>query len=159
MKSYRYLYGPVPSRRLGRSVGIDLVPHKICTYDCIYCQIGKTTKRTLLRKAYVPQEEILKEVQAFLDENVTIDLFSLSGSGEPTLHSRIRSVIEGIRNLSPVPVAVITNGSLLYDEGVRKDLLHADVVLPSLDDVSPEVFVKINRPPPALAVKNVLTGM
>ena len=159
VKNFRHLYGPVPSRRLGRSLGIDLVPHKVCTYDCIYCQIGETTERTFLRKEYIPQEEILEEVQAFLNKDLPIDHFSLSGSGEPTLHSNIRSVIEGIKNLSPVPVAVITNGSLLYDEEVRGDLLRADLVLPSLDAVSPEVFLKVNRPPPGLSVEEVIEGM
>ncbi|MBP1697645.1 MAG: radical superfamily protein, partial [Deltaproteobacteria bacterium] len=124
MKKYHHLYGPVPSRRLGRSLGIDLVPHKICTYDCIYCQIGKTTEKTLARKAYVPVNEILEEVGRFLQEETSsTDVLSLAGSGEPTLHSQIRSVIEGIKAITSIPVAVITNGSLLYEEEVRQDLL------------------------------------
>src|SRR4030042_1747383 len=132
-KQYRHLYGPVPSRRLGRSLGIDLVPHKICTYDCIYCQIGKTTEKTLQRKEYVPVQEILEEVEAFLkEEHPPIDYLSLGGSGEPTLHSKIRSIIEGIQTLTVLPVAVITNGSLFYEREAREDLLRADVVLPSL---------------------------
>lgn len=160
MKRYCYLYGPVPSRRLGRSLGIDLVPHKICTYDCVYCQIGKTTERTLLRKEYLPKEKVLGEVKAFLLEgNSSIDHFSLSGSGEPTLHSQIRLVIEGINAMSSVPVAVITNGSLLYEERVREDLLQADIVLPSLDAVSLEIFTRINRPHSGLSVEKVIEGM
>jgi wyosine [tRNA(Phe)-imidazoG37] synthetase (radical SAM superfamily) len=160
MNSFRHLYGPVPSRRLGRSLGIDLVPHKICTYDCIYCQIGKTTKRTLLRKEYIPKEEVLEEVKAFLlSGDSPIDHFSLSGSGEPTLHSHIRSIIEGIKKMSSIPVAVITNGSLLYEEEVRKDLLRADIVLPSLDAVSPEVFKRINRPHRNISVEKAIEGM
>jgi wyosine [tRNA(Phe)-imidazoG37] synthetase (radical SAM superfamily) len=160
METYRHLYGPVPSRRLGKSLGIDLVPHKICTYDCIYCQIGKTTKKTLQRKEYIPSQEILNEVKLFLEEGASsIDYFSLSGSGEPTLHSQIRSIIERIKKITSIPVAVITNGSLLYKEEVRKDLLQADVVLPSLDAVSAEVFARINRPPSELSVKKVIEGM
>ena len=159
MKKYRHLYGPVPSRRLGRSLGIDLVPHKICTYDCIYCQIGKTTKWTLVRREYVPVKEVLKEVKAFLSEEVPFDHFSLAGSGEPTLHSKIRSIIKGIKEMSSVPVAVITNGSLLYMKTVREDLLQADIVLPSLDAVSPETFEKINRPHEKLNVEKVIEGM
>jgi wyosine [tRNA(Phe)-imidazoG37] synthetase (radical SAM superfamily) len=160
MKGYRYLYGPVPSRRLGRSLGIDLVPHKICTYNCIYCQIGKTTKKTLLRKEYVSEEEVLEEVKEFLSKgDPPIDYFSLSGSGEPTLHSKIGSIIEGIKRLSSVPVAVITNGSLLFEEEVRKDLLLVDVILPSLDGVSPEVFGRINRPDRRVSIKKVIEGM
>jgi wyosine [tRNA(Phe)-imidazoG37] synthetase (radical SAM superfamily) len=160
MKRYQYLYGPVPSRRLGRSLGIDLVPHKICTYDCIYCQIGKTTDKTLVRKEYVPVRDILEEVKRFLkEETSSIDYLSLSGSGEPTLHSQIRLVIEGIKAITSIPVAVITNGSLLYEEEVRQDLLLADIVLPSLDAVSSEVFMKINRPCPEFFIEKVIEGL
>ncbi len=160
MKSYRHLYGPVPSRRLGRSLGIDLVPHKICTYDCIYCQIGKTTKKTLLRKEYVPEKEVLEEVKTFLLKgSSSIDYLSLSGSGEPTLHSKIRSIIKGIKEITTIPVAVITNGSLLCEREVREDLLQADVVLPSLDAVSPEIFMKINRSHKKLSIERVIEGM
>ena len=160
MKSYRHLYGPVPSRRLGRSLGIDLVPHKICTYDCIYCQIGKTTEKTLARKEYAPVTEILEEVGSFLQEETSsTDVLSLAGSGEPTLHSQIRSVIEGIKAITSIPVAVITNGSLLYEEEVRQDLLSVDLVLPSLDAVSSEVFRKINRPRKGFSVEKVIEGL
>jgi wyosine [tRNA(Phe)-imidazoG37] synthetase (radical SAM superfamily) len=160
MEKYRYLYGPVPSRRLGRSLGIDLIPNKICTYDCIYCQIGKTIQKTLTRKEYVPVGEVLEEVESFLGrETASIDHLSLSGSGEPTLHSKIRSVIEGIKALTSIPVAVITNGSLLYEEEVRKDLLSADLVLPSLDAVSPKIFRKINRPDSKLFVEKIIEGL
>lgn len=160
MKSYLHLYGPVPSRRLGRSLGIDLVPHKICTYDCIYCQIGDTTEKTLARKEYVPVREIIEEVERFLKEGAhSVDHLSLSGSGEPTLHSQIRSVIEGIKAITSIPVAVITNGSLLSEEEVRQDLLRADIVLPSLDAVSSDVFMKINRPRPGFSVEKVIEGL
>ena len=160
MKAFRYLYGPVPSRRLGRSLGVDLVPHKICTYDCIYCQIGRTTRKTLLRKEYVPKEEVLEEVKAFLlNGGSSIDHFSLSGSGEPTLHSQIGSVIQGIKEMSSIPVAVLTNGSFLCEEEVREDLLRADIVLPSLDAVSKEVFTRINRPHKRISVEKVIEGL
>lgn len=160
MKSFKYLYGPVPSRRLGRSLGIDLVPHKICTYDCIYCQIGKTTQKTLVRKEYVPVMEVIEEVDFFLkEETSSIDYLSLSGSGEPTLHSKIRSVIEGIKGITSIPIAVITNGSLLYLEEVRQDLLYADVVLPSLDAVSSETFLRMNRPDEELSAEKMVEGL
>ena len=160
MRHFQYLYGPVPSRRLGRSLGIDLVPYKICTYDCIYCQIGSTTEKTLVRKEYAPVSEILREVREFLrEEDSSIDHLSLSGSGEPTLHSHIRSVIEGIKAITSIPIAVIANGSLLYDEEVRRDLLRADTVLPSLDAVSADVFMKINRPHPGFTVEKVIEGL
>ena len=160
MKSFRHLYGPVPSRRLGRSLGIDLVPHKICTYDCIYCQIGNTTEKTLVRREYVPVGDILEEVKRFLKEGTSsIDHLSLSGSGEPTLHSQIRSIIEGIKTITSIPIAALTNGSLFYEEEVRKNLLGADIVLPSLDAVSSEVFMKINRPRPGFSIEKVIEGM
>jgi len=160
MKNYRYIYGPVPSRRLGRSLGIDLVPHKICTYDCIYCQIGKTTEKTIVRKEYAPVREILEEVGRFLKEGTSsVDHLSLGGSGEPTLHSKIRSIIEGLKNMTLIPVAVITNGFLLWEPEVREDLLQADIVLPSLDAVSQEVFMEINRPRSGFSIKKVIEGM
>jgi wyosine [tRNA(Phe)-imidazoG37] synthetase (radical SAM superfamily) len=145
---------------LGRSLGIDLVPHKICTYDCIYCQIGKTTKKTLLRKEYVPVKGVLEEVKTFLlEEGSSVDYLSLGGSGEPTLHSKIGSVIKGIKEITTIPVAVITNGSLLCEKEVREDLLQADVVLPSLDAVSPQVFMKINRSHRRLSIERIIEGM
>ncbi len=160
MKTFRHLYGPVPSRRLGRSLGIDLVPHKVCSYDCIYCQIGQTTEKTLLRKEYIPSQEVLGELKTFLSKNgSSVDHISLSGSGEPTLHSKIGLVIEGIKEMTLIPVAVLTNGSLLYEEEVRKDLIGADVVLPSLDAVSSETFMRINRPYMGLSVEKVIEGM
>jgi wyosine [tRNA(Phe)-imidazoG37] synthetase (radical SAM superfamily) len=160
MSTYRHLYGPVPSRRLGRSLGIDLVPPKVCTYDCIYCQVGQTTQKDLQRKEYIPVKEVLEEVRRFLSKGETpIDHFSLSGSGEPTLHSRIGSVIQGIKGMSSIPVAVLTNGSLLYSEEVRNDLRQADVILPSLDAVSPGVFKRINRPYKGMSVKKVIKGL
>jgi wyosine [tRNA(Phe)-imidazoG37] synthetase (radical SAM superfamily) len=160
MKRYQYLYGPVPSRRLGRSLGIDLVPHKICTYDCLYCQIGSTTEKTLFRREYVPVNEILEELKRFLKEEASsTDHLSMTGSGEPTLHSQIGLMIEEIKTITSIPVAVITNGSLLYRDEVRQDLLHADIVLPSLDAVSSEAFLKINRPHPDFSIEKVIEGM
>jgi wyosine [tRNA(Phe)-imidazoG37] synthetase (radical SAM superfamily) len=160
MKAFRHLYGPVPSRRLGRSLGIDLVPHKVCSYNCIYCQIGETTEKTLLRKEYIPTQEVLGELRAFLSKNgSSFDHISLSGSGEPILHSKIRLVIEGIKEMTLIPVAVLTNGSLLYEEEVRKDLIGADIILPSLDAVSSETFMRINRPYKGLSVEKVIEGM
>jgi wyosine [tRNA(Phe)-imidazoG37] synthetase (radical SAM superfamily) len=160
MREFQHLYGPVPSRRLGRSLGVDLVPHKICTYDCIYCQVGKTTEKTLLRKEYIPKDEVLEEVKTFLSKRDSpIDHISLSGSGEPTLHSKIRSVIEGIKEMTSIPVAVLTNGSLLFLEEVREDLIPSDIVLPSLDAVSTDVFSRINRPSRGLTVEKMIDGL
>jgi wyosine [tRNA(Phe)-imidazoG37] synthetase (radical SAM superfamily) len=145
---------------LGRSLGVDLVPHKVCTFNCIYCQIGETTEKTLIRKEYVPVNEILNEIETFLREGSSlVDYLSLGGSGEPTLHSEIGRIIEGIKAITSIPVAVITNGALLYDQGVREDLLKADVILPSMDAISPDVFEKINRPYPGFSIERMIEGL
>ena len=162
MRTYRYLYGPVPSRRLGASLGIDLIPKKVCSYDCIYCQIGKTTHRTQKRKAYYPTDAIKQELKEFLSdpENAKrVDILTFSGSGEPTLHKDIGELIRYLKGWTPLPVAVITNGSLLWDPGVQDDLLSADRVVPSLDAVVAESFETVNRPVAGLSVDRVINGL
>lgn len=157
---YQFLFGPVPSRRLGMSLGVDLVPKKVCSLDCVYCEVGKTTKLTVERNEYVPFEKVTAEIERYLTENPDPDFFTFSGSGEPTLNSRIGDVIAFIKKRRPdVPVAVLTNGTLLHDPEVRRDLLCADVVLPSLDAVSEEVFQKINRPDSRLSVTGCIEGL
>ncbi|NOZ35039.1 MAG: radical SAM protein [Chlorobi bacterium] len=144
---YKYLFGPVPSRRLGMSLGVDLVPHKVCTLDCVYCECGATTKLTLDRKEYILYDKVTVELEHFFSENPDPDYITFSGSGEPTLNSRIGDVLNFIKKIKPhIPVAVLTNGTLLQDETVRKELMNADVVLPSLDAVVQSSFNKINRP-------------
>jgi len=157
--SFRHVFGPVPSRRLGRSLGIDLVPYKTCSYDCIYCQLGRTVEKTLIRKEYVPLEAVLNETARRLAEEVEPDYITLSGSGEPTLYSRLDELIAGIKRLTPVPVSVLTNGSLLWNPEVRRGLLGADVVIPSLDAGSEDVFKRVNRPHRDLNFAEVLSGM
>jgi wyosine [tRNA(Phe)-imidazoG37] synthetase (radical SAM superfamily) len=145
MNAARHIYGPVPSRRLGRTLGIDPVPSKTCTYDCIYCQIGRTTDRTLERREYVPVAEILEELARVLSEGVVVDYIVIAGSGEPTLHSRLGEIIRGAHALSGLPVVVITNGSLLWMREVREDLMAADIVMPSLDAGDSHTFHYVNR--------------
>jgi wyosine [tRNA(Phe)-imidazoG37] synthetase (radical SAM superfamily) len=159
-KDSAYVFGPVPSRRLGRSLGIDLVPFKTCTYNCVYCQLGRTTNQTLERKAYVSIGRVLEE----LEEKLSIlplppDYITLSGSGEPTLNSELRSVIGEINGLTKIPVAVLTNGSLLHLEAVRNALLGADLVIPSLDAPSPKLWKSINRPHHSLGLGQILNGL
>ncbi|MFH1722467.1 MAG: radical SAM protein [Candidatus Altiarchaeota archaeon] len=141
-----YLYGPVPSRRLGSSLGVDLVPCKVCSFDCIYCQLGRTTRKTCERKEYVSREGVIKEISEFLESGNTCDYITLAGSGEPTLHSGIGDIILQVKKLTDIPVAVITNSSLLGSIKLRTELKQADVVLPSLDATSQTVFETINRP-------------
>jgi wyosine [tRNA(Phe)-imidazoG37] synthetase (radical SAM superfamily) len=155
----KHVFGPVPSRRLGRSLGIDLIPYKTCSYDCIYCQLGRTVEKTLIRKEYVPLEAVLNETAERLAEGVEPDYITLSGSGEPTLYSRLDELIAGIRRLTRTPIAVLTNGSLLWNPEVRRGLLESDVVIPSLDAGSEEIFQTVNRPHPDLDFAQVLLGM
>jgi wyosine [tRNA(Phe)-imidazoG37] synthetase (radical SAM superfamily) len=159
-KGFRHLFGPVPSRRLGRSLGIDLVPFKTCTFDCIYCQLGRTTDKTTARHAYVPTREILDELTAYLqDPHGAIDYCTLSGSGEPTLHSGLGRIIASIKRMTAIPVAVLTNGSLLYKKEVRRELAEADVVIPTLAAGSETVFQCVHRPAPAIAFAQFIDGL
>ena len=155
-----YIFGPVPSRRLGRSLGIDITPYKTCTFDCVYCQLGRTTERTVQRKEYVPNDLVLAELKGFLDKSVEdIDCITFAGSGEPTLHSKIGEMIDAIKTMTDVPVVVITNGSLLFLEDVRNDLMNADLVLPSLDAATMPVFRAVNQPHESLKVEQIIEGL
>lgn len=157
---YNYLFGPVPSRRLGMSLGIDLVPHKVCTLNCIYCECGRTTKLSLERNEYVPYDVVVKELQHYLTDNPVPDYITFSGSGEPTLNSRIGDVLQFIKSNYPnIPVAVLTNGTLFYQKQVRTEVLDADVVLPSLDAASDLSFRKINRPFHKLNINEYIQGL
>ncbi len=153
----QYIYGPVPSRRLGRSLGVDLVPYKACTYDCIYCQLGRTTCKTAERKEWVPTEEVVAQLKDKLDSKP--DYITLSGSGEPTLHAQIAQLIHAIKSTTNIPVAVITNGSLLWLTEVQRSLLDADLVVPSLDAGSEEIFQYVNRPHPQIHFDQMLQGL
>lgn len=156
----RFIYGPVPSRRLGVSLGVDLVPRKTCTYDCIYCQLGRTINKTIKRDAYIPIEPIIREIEDFLGHMKTpVDYITFSGSGEPTLHSQIGLIIGEIKKMTSMPVAVITNGSLLFMDEVKRDLIQADLVIPSLDAVSKTVYETVNRPEVSLEIDRVIQGV
>jgi wyosine [tRNA(Phe)-imidazoG37] synthetase (radical SAM superfamily) len=156
---FKYLYGPVPSRRLGRSLGIDLVPFKTCTYDCIYCQLGRTTNKTIERREYTPVKEILNELKIKLSTGDSPDYISIAGSGEPTLHSYIGELIGMIKNMTTIPVAVLTNGSLLYQPEVRAALMRADLVIPSLDAGDETMFRYVNRPHDGVSFGNMVNGL
>ncbi|MBN1911390.1 MAG: radical SAM protein [Pirellulales bacterium] len=157
-----HVFGPVPSRRLGRSLGVDLVPFKTCTYDCVYCQLGRTTCLTTQRKEWVPVDEVFDELAERLDTGSDYtgpDYVTLSGSGEPTLCTRIGELIDRIKRMTRVPVAVLTNGSLLWQEEVRRELAGADLVIPSLDAGSPEGFQRANRPHPDVTFERLIEGL
>lgn len=159
----KYIYGPLKSRRLGLSLGISLTLPKTCNFDCLYCQLGKTGSRTNLRKQCVPIEEVFAEVKSWLGNNPaaagTLDYITLSGSGEPTLNTGIGELIRKIKALTGVPVAVITNASLLSDAAVRQAVEAADLLVPSLDAVTPEVFARVNRAAPEIKIEDIIAGL
>jgi wyosine [tRNA(Phe)-imidazoG37] synthetase (radical SAM superfamily) len=153
------IFGPVPSRRLGFSLGVDLIPYKTCTLDCLYCQLGPTARTTVARKSYAPAAEVLRHLGAALKKGGAVDWITFSGSGEPTLHTGMGKMIRAVKQMTRVPVAVITNGTLLADPRVRRALREADLVLPDLDAGSARVFRKINRPHPSLRFSRVVAGI
>lgn len=157
---WRHLFGPVPSRRLGVSLGIDLTPERSCTLNCVYCECGRTEELTLARRAYVPTEEVIAELRAYLSEGPALDSITFSGSGEPTMHTGIGEIIAMLRAEYPqYAVTVLTNSSLLHLAEVRAALLPATRVVPSLDAVSDGAFLKINRPVKGLTNAMVLEGL
>jgi wyosine [tRNA(Phe)-imidazoG37] synthetase (radical SAM superfamily) len=140
-------------------LGIDLVPYKVCTYDCIYCQLGRTTHLTVERRAHVPAKTILLECKAILAAGKRPDIISLAGSGEPTLNSAIGEVVQGLKQRTTLPVAVLTNGALLWQKEVQENLMAADLVLPSLDAGDEHLFKVINRPHPELSYAQMVEGL
>jgi len=158
--TYRHLFGPVPSRRLGISLGIDLVPLKTCSYNCVYCECGKTTHLTTERREYVDTGEVIEELREYLGSSPRLDYITLAGSGEPTLHSGVGKIIGFLKAEFPAyRVAVLTNGSLLSDPAVRADLMEADLVIPTLNAVSEQAFKKINRPHRDITPTAVIEGI
>jgi len=156
-----FVFGPVPSRRLGQSLGIDTIPLKTCNWNCVYCQLGRTKPLTNQRKDYYPPEAILAEVQAALQAHQPgeIDWVTFVGSGEPMLHASMGWLICQVKAITELPVAVITNGSLLYLPQVRQELLAADAVLPTLDAGTAQLYRRINRPHSELTYKRLVDGL
>ncbi|MEQ9410993.1 MAG: radical SAM protein [Fuerstiella sp.] len=157
----KYVYGPVPSRRLGRSLGVDPIPFKTCNWNCVYCQLGRTSQPTNERRDYVPPDDIIEDVRTALAGRPAndVDWITFVGSGEPTLHASLGRMIREVKALSDRPVAVITNGSLLYDSEVRDELSAAEAILPSLDAGSEQLYLRINRPRPELQFDRFLEGL
>lgn len=146
MKNYKFIYGPIPSRRLGKSLGVSPIPKKACNYACIYCQLGQTKHMTNRRQMFFEVEEILKEVEAVLQTDIDFDVITVVGEGEPTLYLGLEDLLKGIKAMTDKPLAVITNSGLMYLPEVRQALMSADIVLPSIDGYKAENFKKINRP-------------
>jgi len=159
----KYIYGPVKSRRLGLSLGLSLSLHKICNFDCIYCQWGRTPVTVSERKEYVGVEEIISELKAWLQNNPQeakeLRFVTLSGFGEPTLNTCIGELIIRLRKIVSANIAVITNSTLLGDPLVRNSILGADLIVPSLDAVDPEIFKQIDRPFPGIKLDEIISGL
>lgn len=175
----KYIYGPVKSRRLGNSLGVSTVLYKVCSFDCVYCQLKATTIKTLKRKRYVGEKDILAEIRAFLEQHQKnyvpggclhwpvdktslkekIDCITFSGSGEPTLNSSIGRLIKAVKKLTSIPIVLITNSSTLIKPQVRKDILEADIVIPSLDAVTQDVFEKIDRPVKGISIRDIIRAL
>lgn len=159
-QGYKYLFGPVPSRRLGMSLGVDLVPKKVCSLNCVYCEVGSTSKLTTQRLEYIPYRKIVTELSDYFTTSPPPDYITFSGYGEPTLNLAIGKIIKSIKKKQPnIPVAVLTNGTLFSSAEVRKELLDANLVLPSLDAASQDVFKKINVPAEGLIINEYIQGL
>ncbi|MGC9322245.1 MAG: radical SAM protein [Kosmotogaceae bacterium] len=156
-----HVYGVVPSRRLGRSLGVCTIPFKTCNYTCIYCQLGRTTNMTNTRQTFYPPEEILKEARSFIEKygKDSFDVVTVVGEGEPTLYKPLDSIVNGLRELTDKPLVLITNGSLLYERALREEILDFDIVMPTLDAIDKESFRKINRPFGKLRYERVYNGL
>ena len=154
-----HLFGPVPSRRLGLSLGVDLIPPKTCPFDCLYCEVGPTTHLTCKRQPY-RVAEIIRELEDYLQNPpATLDYITMAGSGEPTLNLGMGEIIAAVKNLTQTPVAVLTNGALCHLPEVRAELAGADVILPSLDAGREKTFRRMNRPHPSLSLELLVSGL
>jgi wyosine [tRNA(Phe)-imidazoG37] synthetase (radical SAM superfamily) len=159
MADHRFVYGPVASRRLGFSLGVDIIPFKTCTLDCVYCQLGSTGRTTVRRRSWFPPEAILAQIKEAIDTGQRIDVITFSGSGEPTLSKDLGLLIRSIKKMTAIPVAVLTNGTLLGRADVRRDLAAADIVVPSLDAVPAPLFRRVNRPHASLDNRRIIDGL
>ena len=159
MNGMKYVYGPVPSRRLGISLGVSPIPKKTCNHSCIYCQLGPTASTTNTRQMYCDVEDIIKELKQIIKANITFDVITIVGEGEPTLYLGLENLIYKIKKQIDKPVAVITNGALLYDQEVQSALSASEIVLPSLDAYDDISYKRINRPYKELEFKDMYRGL
>jgi wyosine [tRNA(Phe)-imidazoG37] synthetase (radical SAM superfamily) len=158
MEKRRNIFGPVPSRRFGRSLGVDLTPFKTCSLDCVFCQLGRTTNKTINRQEYVPTQAVIQEIDEWIKTGEEADYITLSGSGEPTLHSHFGEVLRFIPDKSTTPAVLLTNGTLLYLPEVRDAASHADIVKVSLSAWDQVSYGRINRPHPQLKFHQLVEG-
>ncbi len=158
MSEKKYLFGPVPSRRFGRSLGVDLIPFKTCSLDCVFCQLGRTSHKTIKRERFVSIDEVTTELSEWLRTDGNADYITLSGSGEPTLHEGFGEVLGFIRENTVIPAVLLTNGTLLHLPEVREAALRANVVKVSLSAWDQASFGWVNRPHPQLRFEDLVEG-
>jgi len=155
-----FVFGPVPSRRLGLSLGIDIVPRKYCTLDCIYCEVCKTDNLTIEQKNYYDTNEIVKEVkEKYLTLKDNLDVVTITGSGEPTLNKSIDVIVKKLKTFVTHPIALLTNSTLFYNEEVRHKAKIFDIIVPSLDAANEKVFKKINKPSKEISFNKMIEGL
>ena len=154
--NYKYLFGPVPSRRLGRSLGIDIIPHKVCTMNCIYCEVGRTTSCVTQRAHFADTDQIIAEFRDnYTELKADLDVVTITGAGEPTLNLDLGYIIKEIQKISEHPVAILTNSSLITDQSVRDELMFADIVVPSIDAATAEAYTKVCAPERSLDIQQI----
>lgn len=159
MLEMKYIYGPIPSRRLGLSLGISPIPKKYCNYSCIYCQLGRTNHMVNKREMFYKVDDIIEELKIVLNNNIKFDVVSIVGSGEPTLYKGLGELITKIKLICNKPVVVITNGALLDDKKLQEELLNCDIILPTIDAYDEESFKLINRPHKKIVFENIIKGI
>ena len=158
--NYKRIYGPVKSRRLGDSLGVDMMPLKVCSLDCVYCECGATTELTTARREYIPASDIIAELDDYLTNNTPPAFVTFGGSGEPTLNSGLGKIIRHIKEKFPSQkIALLTNSTLLNDRELRDEILPCDLILPSLDAVSDDAFRKINKPEASISCAEIIAGL
>ncbi len=157
---FKYIFGPVRSTRLGISLGVDMLGDNICSFDCIYCECGATTTLTMERREYAPANHILEEIKTWLKTtSLKPNYITLGGLGEPTLNNSLGEIVRGIKSITKIPVAILTNSSLLWQDEVRKELSPIDVILPSMDSLVDEEFKRINRPVKGTSLSLIKEGL
>lgn len=158
-KRYRYLFGPVPSRRLGRSLGVDLLGNRICSFDCTFCEVGPTDQCTMERREYVPTQDVIAEVQDWLASGGEADVITLAGAGEPTLHTGLGTIVDAIHAMCDLPVVILSNGTMFADAEVRASAIKADCVKASLSAWDDASMAALNRPAQGMSFEKVLAGL
>jgi len=160
MPDFKYLFGPIPSRRIGISLGVNVIPSKVCSFDCLYCESGRTTIKTMERKEFFPVKEIITDLKNYLSDNPQLDYITFSGAGEPSLYSKIGEISDFLKKEFPqYKICLITNSSMFINENFRQEIKNIDLIIPSIDAPSQEIFEKINRPVKDLKIETIIHSL